>query len=338
MCSPGVAKAFRGVYPLVGGMTAFMCLYSVSISPPLHTEVYSTTAVPVNGTLQIIECDPLLSFVLKDGSRLAHCERVVDQPGRLRVDVYHVSMGVPFIACCILGAIFCSLTRKEVRAVSHPVDRNVFLDMCDSLTNILLHFVEQDSTVFNLNNMFTPDTYAPVGGGTDYDGHGGGGGGSSMYTWELVFWGYVGVVHWVLVSVLTSPCDIFDTVVSIGFAVICLMFLCRPRGESRDGSTGTGGVAGLQGLVLSVLLLCTWLTFSSIPHAYEEDRGWLFASMLVMDGLLLFVHMYDSMPTMYTIVMGRLTYVSLVNMWLAFAFYSLDDRLSQYIQAPPSPV
>jgi hypothetical protein len=306
MCSPGVAKAFRGVYPLVGGMTAFMCLYSVAMSPPLHIEVYSTTAVPVNGTLQIIECDPLLSFVLKDGSKLAHCERVVDQPKRLHVDVYHVSMGVPFVACCILGAIFCSLTRKE------------------------------DSTVFNLNNMFTPDTYAPVGGGggADYDGHG-----SSMYTWELVFWGYVGVVHWVLVSVLTSPCDIFDTVVSIGFAVICLMFLCRPRGESSEGGGGrSGGMAGLQGLVLSVLLLCTWLTFSSIPHAYEEDRGWLFASMLVMDGLLLFVHMYDGMPTMYTIVMGRLTYVSLVNMWLAFAFYSLDDRLSQYIQAPPSPV
>lgn len=56
--------------------------------------------------------------------------------------------------------------------------------------------------------------------------------------------------------------------------------------------------------------------------------------MLVFDGLLLLVHMYDALPTMYTVVMGRLTYVSLVNLWLAYAFRSLDDRLSEYVQLP----
>ena len=303
MCSDGVAKGFRRVYPAVGTVTAAVCLYAVSMSPPLHIEVYSTTSKPVNGTIQVIQCHPVI--ISKEGGTISSCERVVDQPTRLHVDAYHLSMGIPFIACCVIGAVFCSLTKKE------------------------------DSTVFNINNLFTPESYTPVGGGSAHHNEDGGGGGS-MYTWELVFWGYISITHWVLVSVLTSPSDIFDTAVSIGFTVLCLMFLCRPRGSDNNGGGGGGGMIGMQGLVLSTLLLCTWLTFSSIPHAYEADRGWLFASVLVMDGLLLLVHMYDDMPTMYTIVMGRLTYVSLVNLWLSYAFYSLDDRLSEYIHVPVS--
>lgn len=53
-----------------------------------------------------------------------------------------------------------------------------------------------------------------------------------------------------------------------------------------------------------------------------------------LDGLLLLVHMYDGLPTMYTIVMGRLTYVILGNMLFSLAFAILEDRLSEYVHDP----
>jgi hypothetical protein len=84
-------------------------------------------------------------------------------------------------------------------------------------------------------------------------------------------------------------------------------------------------------VVLSCLILSTWVTFSSIPQVYEPDRAWLFLCIVLLDCLLLLVHMYDSMPTMYTIVMGRLTFVMLANLCLSYSYYSLKDRLEEYV-------
>lgn len=116
--------------------------------------------------------------------------------------------------------------------------------------------------MFNTDVMFAPETYAPVGVSSS---HRHSDMSSSLYTWELVFWGYVLMTHWTLVSVLTSPSDAFDTVIAVVFTVACLMFLCRPRGDGGD--SGAGSIS--KGMALSTLLVATWLTFSSIPHAYE---------------------------------------------------------------------
>ncbi len=203
-------------------------------------------------------------------------------------------MGIPFLLCCSLGTIFFYFTRKE------------------------------EITLFNVNVPYTPDTYAPIQTNLDY--------GVMMqssptYTWDLVFWAYVFVLHGVLVACLTSPVDIFDAAVAVLFAVLSFMFLCRPRGEIM-------GVATMQGLVLSTLVVCTWLTFTSIPHAYQHDRLWLMGVLVVLDSLLLLIHMYDSLPTMYTIVMGRLTYVTIGNLLFSLAFATLEDRLSEYVHSP----
>ena len=56
MCTEGMARAFRGSYPAIGACTLLVCIYVVSISPPLHAEIYSTTAMPINGTLQVPVC------------------------------------------------------------------------------------------------------------------------------------------------------------------------------------------------------------------------------------------------------------------------------------------
>lgn len=108
MCSEGVAKVFRKTYPVVGVLSTLACLYVVSISPPLHAELFVTTVAPVNGTLQTIECTSVPIY---------HCARVVDKDHRMDVTVYHMSMGVPFLLCCVVGTVFCTLTKKEVSTV-----------------------------------------------------------------------------------------------------------------------------------------------------------------------------------------------------------------------------
>jgi hypothetical protein len=297
MCSEGVAGVFRKAYPFLGIFTTLICLYIVTIFPPLHVEMYSTSVRPINGTLQVILCDtsPLgMTITMPDGRVVTHCERVVDQPARLQVNVYHSSMGIPFIICCMIGTIFCHLTKKE------------------------------KGMVFNVNLMFVPDTYAPVQTNADYGIHEES---SSLYTWEIVFWAYVFALHGALVACLTSPVDVFDAAVAVLFGTLCFMFLCRPRGNNM-------GAATMQGLVLSTLIVCTWLTFTSIPHAYQQDRLWLMGVLTTIDGLLLLIHMYDSLPTMYTIVMGRLTYITLGNMLFSLAFATLEDRLSEVVHNP----
>ena len=273
MCSEGVAQIFRKTYPVIGVLSTLACLYAVSVSRPLHVELFMTMANPVNGTIQIVECTSV---------PINHCASVVDKQHRMDVVVYHMSMGVPFLLCCIVGTIFFVLTKKE------------------------------DNNIINTNLLFAPESYQPV------SAHG-----SSLYTWELFFWGYVLLVHAVLVTVLTSPVDIFDTFISVLFTTLCLMFLCRPRDEAGSGS-------GAQAVVVSTLLVCLWLTFASIPHVYEPDRVWLLVVLILLDMLLLLVHLYDGLPTMYTIVMGRLTFISLVNLSLAYAFVILEDRLETY--------
>jgi hypothetical protein len=142
--------------------------------------------------VQVVKCDPQLSIHLSNGEVIPRCERVVDQPRRLRVEVYHLSMAVPFVACTAVGAIFCSLTSRE------------------------------GSNIFSMNLLFVPDSYSPVGHHLDDSG-----GSSPMYTWELVFWLYVLLLHCTLVPTITSPVDVFDTAVSVIVGVASIMFLCR---------------------------------------------------------------------------------------------------------------
>lgn len=67
-------------------------------------------------------------------------------------------------------------------------------------------------------------------------------------------------------------------------------------------------------------------------QVYEPDRMWLLCLLVLLDVLLLVVHGYDNMPTMYTIVMGRLTFITLMNLSLGYAFGVLKDRLEEYTQ------
>ena len=121
----------------------------------------------------------------------------------------------------------------------------------------------------------------------------------------------------------------FDTALVVGFSCTCLMFLCRPR-EGRDADGDHSSPAGPFPLVVAaVLITCVWLAMSSVPHVYESDRMWLLGILLGMDALMLFIHLSDTMPTMYTVLMGRLTYTVLANGILIYAYWVLPDRLQE---------
>jgi hypothetical protein len=281
-----MAQLFLRSYPFIGVATTIWCFYAVSTSPPLHVEIFSTTVRPINGTLQVIQCDPNIHITAPDGSIIPHCKRVVDQPKRLQVDVYHMSMSIPFLLTCSCGAAFCIMTNRDI---------------------------------ISSNILFTMDTYDPEFSVTRN---------MNLYMWELVFWAYVSLSHVAFVLSLTSPVDIFDMLVILSFSIFCLMFLCRPR-KAEDSIANT-----FRSMVIATLLVSTWLTFTSIPHIYEEDRLWFFACMLGLDIFLLVIHLYDSIPTMYTISMGRLTIVALMNSIMAYAFMQLKDRLEHVVRLP----
>jgi hypothetical protein len=220
---------------------------------------------------------------------------------------------------------------------------------------------KQDTTagVIDVELSYVPTTYEPVGveerarrrrapGSVVFAQHDENGGApkTGLYGWEAVFWGYVLAVHATVLVTVTSPVDIFDTVVMVLFSVGCLAYLCRPRAQPRRPGDGDDDEEAFRAsrpmvdpdspvvhtTVLGTLMIATWLGFTSIPHAYEHDRLWFFSGLVCLDALLLVVHMYDTMPTMYTIVMGRLTYVTVFNALMAASFCLLRHRLSHYIR------
>lgn len=338
MCTTGMAAFFRKIYPYVGLASALACVYSVLNSQALNAELFSTIPKPINGTLETVVCKQMNNFgqkmqvqptsgvsspppiiisssspttVVSNNLVVPICAVVVDQPRRMSVMVYHISMGIPFLLTCCIGAMFCIMTSKE------------------------------DVSLLNMDTYFIPDSFAPSENGDRHGGRGGGGGGGGLYTWEVVFWVYTFCVHCTLVTAVSSPVDIFDTAIIVSFSILCIMYLCRPRMSNGNGGDNSfsvsgsdvgsgGGGGGMQAMVIMVLALSTWLAFTSVPHVYESDRMWLLASLVVMDSFLLVVHLYDTLPTMYTISMGRLTYTTLVNFLIAYSYYSLKDRLQEY--------
>lgn len=217
------------------------------------------------------------------------CMLKVDQVHRIEVYAYRWHMALPFVGCCALGGLFGLVTFQE------------------------------NAQYISSDILFDLDAYVPV--------HQDRMERASLYSWELVWWAYVWTLHILLVSCITSPVDIFDTGMVVGFGCLALMFLCRPRdGGHTEGNSRQGY---MQMVVALVLILCVWLAITSIPHAYETDRMWLLGCLLAMDALMLFVHLSDSMPTMYTVLMGRVTYMVLCNSILVYAYWVLQDRLQE---------
>ena len=168
-------------------------------------------------------------------------------------------------------------------------------------------------------------------GGVAGGGLGGGGRGNSLYRWECTFWIYVVAAHLVVVLMLGSPVDVFDYAVTVAFQILCIMFLCRPRqSDNSDFDSAANSMSSAHLFVLSILLLVAANSFASIPHVYEADRLWALAILVVLDILLLVVHLYDHVPTMYTIVMGRLIYVVGMEGLLVAVFYCFKHRLDKY--------
>jgi hypothetical protein len=319
MCTPAVQLLFRRVY---AGLSIALCalgIFLVATRPPLHTEVFMVTPKPVNGSLQVVMCQKNIKVQLADGTVTQHCEYQVDHIHRIHVDAYHVSMGLPILLVCGVGCVFALMTSKE--SAMH-------------------------SGLMTADMLFVVGTYSPDLSSSSHHGRR-----NTLYRWECVFWLYVFVLHLIVVLMLASPVDVFDCIVIVVLQQLCFMYLCRPRQcDSTDGDEGGGyGLYSLasgsgstyeqgslsssswgQGVLVCLLLVLAFNNFASIPHAYEEDRVWAFGVLLAMDLLLLVVHMYDHVPTMYTIIMGRMLYVIVLNVSVLSMFYMYRHRLQLY--------
>lgn len=301
MCTICIQQAFHRLYV---GLCIALCalgIFLVATRPPLHTELFMVQPKPVNGSLQVIMCRADVKIKLADGTVAQHCEYTVDHANRLQVTAYHVSMGVPCILVCLLGCFFALTTSKE--NAMHGI-----MSSTDLLFIVETYSMEMKSASHHHN---------------------------TLYRWECIFWGYVFWVHLVIVLMLASPVDVFDCMVIISFQILCIMYLCRPRQCDAENALWEVGnkksnSSWFQGFVFVLLLFIAWNSFASIPHAYEGERIWSLVVLLAMDILLLVVHMYDHMPTMYTICMGRLLYTIVLNACVICMFATFHHRLVQY--------
>lgn len=324
MCSLAVQHLFHRLYV---GLCIALCALGIFLAttrPPLHAELFVVTPRPVNGSLQVIVCQQDVKIVLADGTTAQHCEYQVDNAHRIQAKAYHVSMGLPCVLVCIAGCCFAFTTMKEVSVHG----------------------------LMSADLLFVVSTYSmELPGGSSISGADVSSRRNTLYRWECIFWGYVFIVHLVMVVLLASPVDVFDGIVIIVFQQLSIMYLCRPRqcGDDEYDGGGAGQVVDsryslisygsssssslstsfslVQGFLMVMLVVLAWNNFASIPHVYEAERVWALGVLVVMDMLLLVVHMYDQVPTMYTITMGRLVYVILLNVCVLGMFYSFKHRL-----------
>jgi hypothetical protein len=321
MCTQSVQVLFRRLYV---GLCLALCvlgIFLVITCPPLYTEMFVVVPQPVNGSLQSIVCQENVKVTLADGTITKHCEYSVnleEKPRpRIKIYAYHIPMGIPCILVYLLAVFFAFTTSKE--AAYHG------LISADLLFMVETYCMELScSDGIGLANM----------------GSGGGGRRSfnTLYRWECTFWVYVFAVHVVLLLMLASPVDVFDFAVTAIFHILCIMYLCRPRPSDSDDSGYEGGAGGgmysqssmTQSFVMCFLVLIAINTFICIPHVYEGERLWALCILLVFDSLLLITHLYDHIPTMYTIVMGRLIYVVGVQLVIVLMFFCFKHRLQKY--------
>ena len=124
---------------------------------------------------------------------------------------------------------------------------------------------EQD-TLFNVHILFEVQSYSVLQLNRLAAGRTGGGGSNPLYTWELSWWAYVAMLNTTLVTICTSPVDVYDTLTAMGFGFLGLMYICRPKTTSYgDQAAGAGGG---DWMVMAVLMLCIWLSYTSIPHIH----------------------------------------------------------------------
>lgn len=283
-----------------------MGIFQVATRPPMHVELFMVQPRPVNGSLQTIVCQSDVKITLADGTVTQHCQYQVDQIHRLKVNAYHIPMGIPCILVCVAAVIFALMTSKENEAsglMSSSAD--------------LLFIVETYS--MEMKNSYSKNT---------------------LYRWECIFWAFTSWTHFVVILILASPVDVFDCIVIVSFQILCIMYLCRPRQcDSQEDAYGFGtsisrnhhgGSGILQGFMVVLLLFIAWDSFASIPHVYEGERIWALAVLIVMDTLLLVIHLYDHVPTMYTIGMGRLFYVIVLSACVVGMFCTFKHRLTKY--------
>jgi hypothetical protein len=117
--------------------------------------------------------------------------------------------------------------------------------------------------------------------------------------WDLSFWTAVMMQHACIVTYMCSPLDwYFLTLVVIGITLM-LMLMSRiplsPNGRSRE----------------STLMLMSGLLFLMLYSTVRlHGHGGYFVGMLIMDGLILIGHTFDSQPDMLTVGNARLSYLS----------------------------
>jgi len=131
---------------------------------------------------------------------------------------------------------------------------------------------------------------------------------SEAAQWDTVFWVFCAGVHVLVVTVITSPVDLYAVLVSSLLLFYFLGRLCSPRCQQLNMTYENMNLLGFCAGVL--------VAGYNIPDSHT-GRAAALVMMVMLDYTLGVGHTWDTVPTMDTVTNCRLFWVCAVSLSLA---------------------
>ena len=130
--------------------------------------------------------------------------------------------------------------------------------------------------------------------------------------WDMTFWVSLLVQHTCILTYMSSPLDWYFLALSCAGVTLLLMLISRlplvDGGRSRENI---------------LMLLCGMLYFTIYTTVRRHGHAGFFVGMLILDGLVLIGHTFDTEPNMQTVGNCRLCYSAGMATMLLLSYTSI---------------
>jgi hypothetical protein len=136
--------------------------------------------------------------------------------------------------------------------------------------------------------------------------------------WDMLFWAYCTLTHFIIVMIVADPIDLFGCVSSTVFMVYFLFKACSPKGQNVNLTQEN---LNILGYCLGILQLAYQITST------RDNAATIVMLVVVLDYFLGVGHTYDRQATIDTVANCRLFYICTYSLGIA-CFYSMYNLAS----------
>ena len=137
--------------------------------------------------------------------------------------------------------------------------------------------------------------------------------------WDMLFWAYCTLTHFIIVMIVADPIDLFGCVSSTVFMVYFLFRACSPKGQNVNLTQEN---LNILGYCLGILQLAYQITDT------RDNTATVVMLVVVLDYFLGVGHTYDRQATIDTVANCRLFYICTCSLSIA-CFYSMYNLASE---------